>query len=136
MKDYRATHRYTPKQWEDDIEWQGKRLSFIWDYRSHFPQDYLSSGIVDEKNAFYELTGDDVAKIAHDDHYSVDMDYYDRIYKEMNCYKIARKFVELNNIKESSVKTFFLKKNVNEYDYMLIRYNYSDLMHDYKEAIS
>lgn len=116
MKNYRALERYTRDEWEDDDEWKGKRLAFLWITREdrHDLYDKYDLGI--EKNDFYETKTPKIDYFAFKE-YLFDFDDYDKFYKN-NFEKMAKDFILLQDIKMNNFSEFLLKKNCNKSHYL------------------
>ena len=73
MKDYRQLVRMQEHQWENNKEWLGKRLSFIWHMEYFAGSVYLELKLNDEKYDFYHINDSEVSQVAKDDFYSMDL---------------------------------------------------------------
>ena len=127
MRDYRYTYPYTEKEWEDDIDWLAERLAFIWNFREHYPREYMLNDLSVEKNIFYEINNGTISKLAHEKYNTVDFKFFDKKYENFTLHETAIQFNKLLKIKKRSVNEFFKKCNMNEYDYITCRYDISEL---------
>ena len=64
MKNYRQIRRMQIEEWEDDNEWKGRRLAFIFEMMYEKTDVYLRIGLNEEKRDFYNINNSDVARIA------------------------------------------------------------------------
>ena len=64
MKNYRQIRRMQIEEWEDDNEWKGRRLAFIFEMMYEKTDVYLRIGLNEEKRDFYNINKSDVARIA------------------------------------------------------------------------
>lgn len=119
MKDYRSFERIDVDDWEDDKEWLGNRLDFLWSMREYNAELYLANDLHLEKNDFYEYNDDEVVKIANSRHYSVDVGMYDNMYKNTTIEEQYDIYKKLKYLKTNDLKEFLKKNNCNLYDYFL-----------------
>ena len=119
MKDYRSFERIDVDDWEDDKEWLGNRLDFLWCIREYDNELYFANDLYLEKNDFYMYNDDEVVKIANSKHYSVDVELYDNMYKDTSIEDQYEMYEKLKQLKISDLKGFLKKNNCNLYDYFL-----------------
>lgn len=126
MKDYRAFKRYQIEEWEDDEEWLGARLDFLWTIRDYDSDKYMALKLNEEKYDMYSINNDEVHRIASKLHYSVDGKQYERVFKNKPIEEIYRIYTNLLNMKEFDLREFIIKKNCNLYEYLDMTYGDSD----------
>jgi hypothetical protein len=117
-------------QWENNKEWLGKRLSFIWHMFHYRPSLYLELKLNDEKCDFYEINDTDVSLVAKRDFYSADFKEYEKYFRK-DYYKMAREYNYLLEMKEDNLKDFLSKNNCNKYDYLMN--NFENFQQEYYE---
>lgn len=121
MKDYRSFERINIEDWEQDKQWLGNRLDFLWSIRDYNSDLYIKNKLNLEKNDFYSYNDAEVGRIAQERHYSVDTDRYDSIYKDISIEDQYEKYKELQYLRKTNLKEFLNKKNCNLYDYLLYK---------------
>lgn len=124
MKNYREMKRYCPDEWEDSDEWKGSRLDFLWEVRLYYPQTYLELKLSEEKEDFYVINDEAVARIASSKHYSVDMEMYKQKYEGTEESELTKKLNYLKNMRVNNPQEFLLKKNCNLFEYLRDRLQY------------
>ena len=128
MKDYRQYLRaYSPKEWEDNKEWLGKRLEFIWTFGDYYPQLYRDRGFGKEKNYMYEYYGSDneVGKVADHEHYG---QYQTKKYESLkneNPVDVIEEYIRLKIIKNDDMDKFLRKRIYIKYCF------YDEFIEDY-----
>ena len=117
MKNYRKMSRYQPHEWEEDKEWRARRLQFLWDMRSYYTSYYLSMGLAEEKEDFYDVNDSTVSRLAakYNNYGEGEIARYERL-SNKECSDELRR---LERIKNSSKDEFVLKKNCNFYCYIV-----------------
>lgn len=127
-RDYRSIKRYDiSKIYHDKLEskeWIGKRLSFLWDMREHYIDDYLSNELELEKEEIYRINDNLVSSIADRDYNSINPSLYTNI-------NIRQEYRRLEYLKLNNREEFLLKKNVNMY--MYITSNYESYEYEYED---
>jgi len=126
-RDYRLMGKYDVEKiyFEklESKEWLGKRLSFLWDIKDQYSDDYFAYGLSEEKNIFYKINDNDVLKIASEDYHSINKNLYINI-------DIKTEYRRLKKLKKTNRKEFLLKKNVHMYEYIISNYDLSELSND------
>lgn len=115
MKNYRYFGRYLPDEWENDKEWMGKRLDFLWEVRRYYPQTYTGLGMHNEKEDFYDMNDDTVSRVARSCNSYSDGEL-DR-YKKIKIDDLVEKYKNLVSMKKENRSEFMKKCNCNLYAY-------------------
>jgi len=118
MKNYREFKRYKPEEWEDNIEWKGLRLSFLFDMQLYYSDIYMKLKLNKEKYDFYSVNDGDVSRIASEDHYSVNTKLYDSKFSSFEENELRQLLEDLIHLKNNKPEEFLLKKNCNLYEYL------------------
>ena len=108
MKDYRSFIRYNRDEWENDKEWLGKRMSFLWDMRKYYKDIYMNNELNKELQMdFYSMDDTQVLKNARKDN-----SYSNRDYANWNNWKVESLYKNLKRLEKlkSENKKEFLKK--------------------------
>lgn len=121
MKNYREFKRYHPEEWEDDPEWMGCRLAFLWFVRDYYLDMYHGRRLSKEVDDFYVRNDNQVMDLARADYNSIDFRRYDNAYKNESVEDLRKKLDKLERLKNENPGEFILKKNCNLYDYLLDR---------------
>lgn len=119
MKDYRSFERIDVDDWEEDKEWLGNRLDFLWSIRDYNTELYFANDLHLEKHDFYEYNDYEVINIASSRHYSVDVEKYNNMYRNTSIEDQYNIYQKLRRLKASDLKEFMKKNNCNLYDYFL-----------------
>ena len=133
IKDYRIMKRLNPQQWQEDPDWRARRLDFLWDVRQYRSDLYSLYDLSYEKENFYHINDSLVASLASKYHYSVNSDYYNKIYKTKKDWKrlkMAEDYEKLNVMRLDNFELFLNKNNCNLYDYL------EDKMELFQEELS
>ncbi len=133
MKNYRRLDRYDRSEWENDDEWKGKRLAFLWILREDRRDLYDMHDLGIEKNDFYETKTSRIDYFAFKE-YSVDFKQYEDSYKN-DFEKMAKDYIRLQDMKMNNFDEFILKKNCNrshflEQNFLRFRWHHEDLRPD------
>ena len=121
MEDYRALKKYEIDEWENNNWWKAKRLDFIWCMRDYKSQLYLSLGLHDEKEDFYSINNAEVALLASELHYSVDVEYYKKTIGKKKIQEQFSIFNKLRELKDNDIIEFMRKDNCNLYEYLKMK---------------
>lgn len=135
MKDYRVFERYKIEEWEDDIEWLGARLDFLWTIRDYNPEKYMELKLNKEKNDMYSLSNDEIHRIASKLHYSVDGKQYRKQLKNKTIEEIYNVFENLSHMRKHNLLEFIKKNNCNLYEYINLIYGNSDGFYYLKHGV-
>lgn len=124
MKNYRYFGRYSPKEWETDKQWLGKRLDFLWEVRNYYPSTYNQLRMYEEKEDFYDVNDSVVSQVARDSSSYSDgeCDRYDKIHLK----ELVSKYKMLCTMKNENRDEFMKKCNCNLYAYCTER-KYDDI---------
>jgi len=137
VKDYRQySSAYSPNEWEEDKEWLGKRLEFLWTLADYYPQIYNNRGFGDEKHEIYHYYGSDnkVSKPAAEEHYG---QYQTKKYENLkneNPFDVIREYIRLKKIKGNDMDQFLRKRVYIKY-YFYDEYIKDYLQQEYAEYI-
>lgn len=114
MKTYQQLKRLTSKEWENSIDWQAKRLCFLWMLRDYFYNEYSQFYLVDEKEELY--VNSVVVEVCRRE-YSKSTKEYAK-YEKYSLLELTKYLIVLNGLKSSYNLEFFKLENHSLYDYI------------------
>lgn len=117
MRDYKAFNSYKATEWENDIIWKGKRLSFLWNMRDYYTDIYNKNGLATEKNTFYsDCQNNEINSIAQHEYCYKKSDI--RNWDNWSDEAILQNWIRLNKLKNNNKKEFLKKSNCYLYEYI------------------
>lgn len=117
MKNYKSFRRLSPEEWENDKEWLGKRMSFLWDMRNYYPDIYLDNELSRElQDDFYGMNCNEVGKIARNENSYKKGDV--EKWSSWSAQLIYDNYIRLTKMKKHNKKEFLKKCNCYLYTFI------------------